>query len=119
MTNKKHVQIAKVAHELNRAYCLSLGDDSQPTWEEAPEWQKTSAINGVIFHLGHPEATPENSHESWLKQKKEEGWSYGPTKDVEKKEHPCFVPYSELPVEQKAKDYIFRQTVHSLREILF
>jgi len=27
--------------------------------------------------------------------------------DPEKKEHPCFVPYTELPPEQKAKDHIF------------
>ena len=31
-------QIAQVAHELNKAYCESLGDNSQPSWEDAPEW---------------------------------------------------------------------------------
>ena len=35
--------IARVCHEVNRAYCQALGDDSQPTWEEAPEWQRASA----------------------------------------------------------------------------
>ena len=39
--------IAKVAHEINLAYCESIGDNSQPTWELAPDWQKSSAINGV------------------------------------------------------------------------
>ena len=34
------VQIAMVAHETNRAYCESIGDNSQPKWEDAPEWQK-------------------------------------------------------------------------------
>jgi hypothetical protein len=29
--------IAKVCHETNRAYCETLGDNSQPPWEEAPE----------------------------------------------------------------------------------
>ena len=108
-------QIAKVAHEINRAYCQSVGDDSQPTWEDAPEWQKSSAIKGVEFHISNPDATPENSHESWLKQKTEEGWKYGPVKNPETKEHPCFVSYSKLPTEQKAKDYLFRQVVHSLK----
>jgi hypothetical protein len=29
-------EIAKVAHEVNRAYCQALGDFSQPKWEDAP-----------------------------------------------------------------------------------
>lgn len=107
-------QIAKVAHEMNRAYCQSIGDNSQPTWEDAPHWQKSSAIAGVKMHINNPNATPEDSHKSWLKQKEEEGWKYGPVKNGETKEHPCFVPYNELPESQRAKDYIFRQTVHSL-----
>jgi len=111
-------QIAKVAHELNKAYCQSIGDHSQKEWDEAPEWQRDSAIKGVNFHLLNPNASPSASHDSWLKQKEEEGWSYGPVKNPEAKEHPCFVPYEELPTEQRSKDYIFRQTVHSLQGYL-
>lgn len=110
--------IARVAHELNKAYCESIGDNSQPDWDNAPEWQKSSAVNGVEFHINNPEASPSSSHESWMKQKTEEGWKYGPVKDADKKEHPCYVPYEELPVEQKAKDYIFKQTIHSLKSFL-
>jgi hypothetical protein len=43
--------IAMVAHEVNKAYCQSIGDNSQPTWREAPEWQTDSAINGVEHHV--------------------------------------------------------------------
>ena len=106
--------IAKVAHEINRAYCEALGDHSQLPWGNAPEWQKTSAINGVSFHLSHPDSTPEDSHNSWLAEKTAAGWMYGPVKDAEKKEHPCFLPYAQLPIEQRAKDYIFRAVVHAL-----
>lgn len=109
------IDIAQVAHSLNKAYCESIGDISQPTWEDAPEWQKSSAINGVSFHLQNPDATPEKSHESWLDQKRAEGWKYGEVKNADTKEHPCYLPYNELPTEQKAKDYIFRQTIHSLK----
>lgn len=28
-------------------------------------------------------------------------------KDAEKKEHPCFMPYDGLPMNQRLKDYIF------------
>lgn len=112
------IAIARVAHEVNRAYCASLGDVSQPAWEDAPEWQKASALVGVDMHLAKPDATPEQSHESWLAQKLAEGWKYGPVKDAEKKEHPCCVPYAELPAEQKAKDYLFRGTVHALSSLI-
>lgn len=107
-------EIARVAHEINRAYCEALGDSSQPEWSDAPDWQRESAINGVRFHLDNPSAGPEHSHESWLDEKEAAGWKYGPVKDPEAKEHPCFVPYEALPVEQRAKDYLFRAVVHAL-----
>ena len=106
--------IASVCHAVNKAYCEALGDFSQPAWEDAPEWQRESAKAGVEFHIEHPEAGPEASHESWLAQKKKNGWKYGPVKDAEKKEHPCFVPFNELRNEQQAKDFIFRAIVHAL-----
>lgn len=108
-------QIARVAHEVNRAYCQSLGDDSQLPWEAAPEWQKTSAINGVRHHIANPDTTPEQSHEAWLAEKHATGWKYGPVKDVEKKEHHCCLPYAELAQSDKSKDYIFRAVVHALK----
>lgn len=114
----KPSDIAEVAHEVNRAYCAAMGDMSQVPWEFAPSWQRNSAIKGVVFHLENPDATPEQSHQEWLDLKMQEGWKHGPIKDPAKKEHPCFVPYQELPKEQKAKDYIFRQVVHSLSKFV-
>jgi len=105
---------ARIAHGINRVYCIAIGDDSQVSWDEAPDWQKDSARNGAKFVLEHHEVTPEQSHINWLKQKQHEGWKYGPVKDAEKKEHPCCVPYSELPAEQKAKDVIFSAVVHGI-----
>ena len=32
------IEIARIAHEANRAYCQSIGDDSQPNWAEAGLW---------------------------------------------------------------------------------
>ena len=70
------------------------------------------------FHLKNPDALPSASHESWMNQKTEEGWKYGPVKDAEKKEHPCYVPYDELPPAQKSKDFLFKQVIHSLSKFL-
>lgn len=106
--------IAKVCHEANRAYCQAIGDNSQPAWEDAPQWQRDSARTGVQFIIDNPNAPPSSSHDSWLAEKKRDGWKYGAYKDPENKLHPCFVPYEELPVEQKAKDYIFGAIVRAM-----
>lgn len=107
-------QIAQVCHEANRAYCATLGDFSQDPWHLAPEWQRSSAIKGVEHALSNPNAKPSDSHESWLAEKRADGWAYGPVKDPEHKLHPCFVSYDELPPEQKAKDALFLAVVRAL-----
>lgn len=112
------VDVAKTCHQANRAYCTALGDFSQPHWDDAPEWQKTSAIKGVVFHIKNPNAGEQASHYSWMDEKLKDGWTYGPVKDAELKEHPCMVEYSDLPVEQQAKDYIFTSIVQSLGHLV-
>lgn len=105
---------AAAAHEANRVLCLALGDTSQPSWADAPDWQKSSAIRGVEMILNNPSTTPEQSHEGWLSVKAAEGWKYGPVKNPAIKEHPCFVPYSELPAEQRLKDEMFGIVVRAV-----
>lgn len=113
-------QAARIAHEVNRAYCESQNDFSQVQWREAPQWQKNSAVNGINLHWqamsDGKELPPSASHDSWLKEKLDNGWKYGPVKDVEKKEHPCCVPYDELPLAQKVKDFLFGAVARSTFE---
>ena len=108
------IEIAEVCHEVNRAYCHALGDDSQSPWDVAPSWQRESAVKGVSLHLAG-DVGPEASHVAWMAEKVSTGWKRGPVKDPDKKEHPCIVPFALLPVEQQAKDYIFRAVVHALK----
>ena len=99
--------IAKVCHEANRALCQAFGDNSQQSWEQSPEWQQHSAIDGVNAILHKQVNGPADSHNSWMAQKIEEGWRLGAKKDVEKKLHPCLVSFDRLFPEQQAKDYVF------------
>ncbi len=103
--------IAAICHETNRAYCKTLGDESQVPWDKAPAWQRQSAINGVKFRVANPEATPKDMHDSWMEEKVEAGWKYGEHKDMEAKEHPCIVEYEELPMDQQIKDHLFSNIV--------
>jgi hypothetical protein len=104
--------IAAACHQQNRLYCQTQGDDSQPLWFDAPDWQKASAIAGIEHALRDP--NPASSHESWLAHKRADGWVYGPVKDPEKKQHPCMVPYEDLPEAQKKKDHLFIEMVQQL-----
>lgn len=106
-------QTARIAHEVNRAYCRAMGDLSHLPWQAAPEWQRESAVAGVQHILNNPTTTPEQSHASWMRHKALEGWVWGPKKDPEARTHPCMVPYSELPQEQRTKDALFIAVVLS------
>jgi hypothetical protein len=117
LTHNNIELIAQITHEANRAYCQSIGDDTQPPWETAPDWQKDSARLGVKMALN--EATqPSDSHASWLKQKVDDGWQYGPIKDPANKLHPCIVPYDQLPASQRRKDYLFLATARAAASAL-
>lgn len=101
---------ARAAHEANRAYCLAMGDTSQKPWDEATDWQRLSCIHGAAAVVcEHVE--PEELHRRWMAEKERNGWKYGPVKDSDKLEHPCMVPYAELPAAQRSKDTLFRCVV--------
>lgn len=118
MKNIDHVieACARAAHEANRAYCIAIGDTSQVAWENAPEWQRESARNGVVGVIGGN--TPRESHESWAREKAAAGWLYGTRKDPVAKTHPCLVPYDDLPEEQQKKDFIFVNHVRVMADAL-
>jgi hypothetical protein len=105
--------IAQVCHEANRALQLIAHDPApSPAWEHAPEWQRQSAVEGVLE--AHAGATPEQLHESWCAFKTDDGWVYGEVKDSEAKTHPCLVPYAQLSIDQRQKDAVFHAIVAAL-----
>lgn len=110
--------LARICHQVNKAYCEAIGDDSQPNWEVAPRWQQASARNGVQYHLDTPDAKPEHSHEEWLREKQAQGWVYGEEKDPHAKTHPCICPFQDLPKEQQVKDVLFTHVVRILKELV-
>lgn len=57
-----------------------------------------------------------NVHEVWSANRRADGWSYGPVRNDEKKQHPCMVPYDELP--EREKDYDRSTSLETLKFIL-
>lgn len=50
------------------------------------------------------EAIAENAHEIWAKARTDQGWTYGPERNDQKKETPDMVPYCNLPEGEKQYD---------------
>lgn len=62
------------------------------------------------------EQMAENVHEVWAQGRIRDGWTYGPVRNDEKKEHPCLVAYQDLPENEKEYDRATSQ--ETLRLIL-
>ena len=50
------------------------------------------------------EQMAKNVHEVWAQSRMEQGWTWGEERSDALKQHPCLVPYEELPEVEKAYD---------------
>ena len=50
------------------------------------------------------EQMAKNVHEVWAQSRMTQGWSYGEERNDILKQHPCLIPYEELPEVEKAYD---------------
>jgi ryanodine receptor 2 len=50
------------------------------------------------------EQMAKNVHEVWAQSRIEQGWVYGEERSDALKQHPCLIPYEELPEVEKAYD---------------
>ena len=58
----------------------------------------------------------ENTHEIWSSQQMSEGWTFGKERDDKKKQHPCLIPYDQLP--EIEKDYDRNTAIGAIKLIL-
>jgi len=107
--------IAKICHEVNRAFCQHIGDFSQKPWEDAEGWQRESAAQGVEWRLANPDAPDSAQHDSWMAAKVADGWVYGPVKDSKAKTHPDLLPYEQLSPDARFKDALFVTIVNTAK----
>lgn len=57
-----------------------------------------------------------NVHEVWAQNRINDGWTYGPVRDDIRRQHPCLVPYDDLP--EREKDYDRATSQETLKLIL-
>jgi DNA-binding transcriptional MerR regulator len=107
--------IARVVHAANRELQIVQGDPvPSPPWDDAPDYQVREAVAGVQAVIADPELTAEQSHQMWLDRMRADGWSYGEIKNPQRKTHPTFLPWDQLPPGQQLKDRLFIAIVRAL-----
>lgn len=115
-------KLPKMCHEINRTICKVYGDDSQKSWEDAPEWQVKATYNlileiGQCLINGKPPSSKE-THEKWVEDKLRDGWKYGIEKNADMKTHPLLVPFEELPFKERLKDTMIKMVILAYYEEL-
>ena len=66
------------------------------------------------------EAIAENAHDIWARARMDEGWTYGPVRNDELKQHPDLVSYSQLPDSEKEYDRLMAMnTLRLVRRLGF
>lgn len=69
-----------------------------------PDPINTSSVELTSDIKDLTELLAKNAHDIWAKTRMEEGWIYGENRDDHKKEHPCLIPYEDLPDQEKQYD---------------
>ena len=81
-----------------------------PKPRDTSEVQLSAGLNQLTERLA------ENAHDLWAAQRLKDGWTWGQTRDDGLKQHPCLVPYSELP--ESEKEYDRKVSIGTLKTIV-
>lgn len=106
--------IARIAHEVDRSHCESLGDFSNKSWHKSTPERRAVVIAGVRRYMADHKDGPQIVHNAWVATMIAQGWVYGEDEDPQKKTHPCLVPFHSLTPIDKSKDFIFHAIVVAL-----
>jgi hypothetical protein len=91
-------RVAQVVHEANRTWDAVRGVVPGAPWDQAQDWKRSTAVEGVKLALAGAE--PPELHEAWRAAKLAQGWTPGAVKDPQAKTDPMLVPYQDLSDEQ-------------------
>lgn len=89
-------------------------DNTQALW--APKPVDTSGIELSSDVTALIELLADNAHAVWGKQRMDAGWTYGPMRNDETKQHPGLIPYAQLT--EGEKDYDRVMAIETLKLIV-
>ena len=111
MTDEK---LAKIAYEVNVAYCESLGDIVHPAWDELMPFEVAECVDLVKTVREDQMVAPKSLHALWCAGRGKKGWSYGPRLDFKIKTHPLLTDFEKLSKNNQSKGYILKGVVSAL-----
>jgi ryanodine receptor 2 len=88
--------------------------DEIPSYTPRPIDTSAVTLSPEILKL--TERLAENTHDNWSLQRLADGWTLGPKRDDALKQHPCLIPYSDLP--ESEKQYDRNTALNTLRAII-
>ena len=83
-------------------YLVVINTTDRFVYEPSPIGLDDVVLSDDLTEL--QEAIAENAHEIWAKNRRDQGWSYGPERNDQKKETPDMIPYCNLPESEKLYD---------------
>lgn len=83
-------------------YLVVINTSDKFIYEPSPISLEDVELSDDLAEL--QEAIAENAHEIWAKNRIDQGWSYGPERNDQKKETPDMIPYCNLPESEKLYD---------------
>lgn len=75
-----------------------MKDKYTPRPVDTSDVQLPEQMNALVEQMA------KNVHEVWAQSRLEQGWKYGKERNDALKQHPCLIPYEDLPEIEKAYD---------------
>ena len=103
-------ELSPVDKEDNRAAArripdvLALVGLGLATADDAKSMEKPAKDKIARYIETHVDRLAEAEHDGWMSQRAKNGWTYGTSRDDDKKFHPLMIPYSKFPDPEREKD---------------
>lgn len=85
-----------------------------PEYRPSPIDTSEVALSPELDQL--TERLAQNIHDNWARQRMHDGWRFGQARDDHERQHPCLVPYDDLPESEKEYDRL--SAMESLKAIV-